>query len=122
MSKDIQELKICCLSVPLNEKGIIEHEIDLSLEPDDLFELNFNWKQYDELDPVFWEWNDKFDLLIDIFEDETLPPEKTREAMEILERHMRERKDEPKFIEAAEILKTAPLKAIELNMPLYLDF
>lgn len=112
----------CCLNVPLNEQGIKERESFAETDWPNVFNITFTWDQYDLLDPIFLDWNDEFDLLIDFCESEKLPAEKTREAVEILELHMREREDEPKFIEAAEILKTALLKAIKLNMPLYLDF
>ncbi|MBQ9873152.1 MAG: hypothetical protein IJM30_01705 [Thermoguttaceae bacterium] len=92
------------LCVPLNEQGTEEYDYDLPEWPN-VFFYTINGEQYDELESVFWEWNDTLGLLIGQYEEETLPAEKTREALEILERRMRERKDEPKFLETAEILK-----------------
>lgn len=113
---------MCGLNVPLNRQGIVEFEEDLSLEWNNNFHLSITSDQFELLAGVFNDWCNAFDLMIEFCEEETLPSGKTVEAMEILERHMREREDEPDFLEAAEILKTALAKAIELNMPLYMDF
>ena len=113
---------MCGLNVPLNRQGIVEFEEDLSFEWRNIFHQSVTTDQFELLAGDFNDWCNTFDLMIELCEEETLPAGKTVEAMKILERHMRERKDEPDFLKAAKILKTALAKAIELNMPLYMDF
>ena len=115
------EWKICFLNVPLNDAGLIEHD---SNDPvwNNVFTVELTNVEYNILSHVFNDWNHKFHLLIDICEEETLNPENTREAMEILERHIEKNNSNQDFLNAAEKLKRALEKAIEVKMPLFLDF
>ena len=113
--------KKCFLNVPLNEKGIEEHD---TFDPDmpNVFTVILSDDEYYAIDNVvFTEWNKKFNIIIDIFEEETLEAEHTREAMEILDKHISESNDS-QFLSAAGKLNEALAKAVELSMPLYLDF
>ena len=113
--------KKCFLNVPLNNFGLIEYDSD-DPEWNNVFTVELSHDDYDKLFYVFNDWNDKFDILIDIFEEETLNPENAQEAMEILERHIEKNSGNQDFLNAAEKLKTALEKAIEVKMPLFLDF
>ncbi len=115
------EWKTCFLNVPLNDAGLIEHDSD-NPEWNNVFTVELSVDEYERLNSVFNDWNDKFDILIDIFEEETLNPENAQEAMEILERHMEKNSGNQDFLNAAEKLKNALEKAIEVKMPLFLDF
>ena len=116
----INEWEKCHLNVPLNQQGIIEHETD-DLEMPNVDSFWLSPEEYDVLCPVFTKWNKMFDIIIDICEEETLGAEYTREAMEILEKHISESNDS-QFLSATAKLKEALAKAVELSMPLYLDF
>ena len=113
--------KKCYLNVPLNDAGLIEHDSD---DPvwNNVFTAELSHDDYNKLFCVFNDWNDKFNILIDIFEEETLDPENAQEAMEILKRHIEKKSDNLDFLSAAEKLKSALEKAIEVKMPLFLDF
>ena len=115
------EWKTCFLNVPLNDAGLIEHDSD-NPEWNNVFTVELSVDEYERLNSVFNDWNDKFDILIDIFEEETLNPENGQEAMEILERHIEKNCGNQDFLNAAEKLKRALEKAIEVKMPLFLDF
>ena len=56
------------LSVPLNEKGQKEYENWIEDTPDIYWDILYS-EDYYALEHVFWEWNDEFDLLIDMYED-----------------------------------------------------
>ncbi|MBQ5368270.1 MAG: hypothetical protein IIU43_12420, partial [Thermoguttaceae bacterium] len=77
--------------------------------------------EYYLLENVFNEWNRQFDLLIDIFEEETLEPRFCQEALEILERRAA-LSDGAEFLAAAEKLRKALETAIKTKMSVYLDF
>ena len=77
--------------------------------------------EYNILFDIFYEWNETFDIIIDIFEEETLEAGYTRKAMEILDKYIGNSTDK-QFLAAAAKLKEALSKAVELGMPLYLDF
>ena len=79
-------------------------------------------EDYYALEHVFWEWNDEFDLLIDMYEDEEIRCEIAPKALALLERHIEERKDDRIFQTAAEKLKKALTKAIEVGRSMYMDF
>ena len=115
------EWKICFLNVPLNDAGLIEHD---SNDPvwNNVFTVELSADEYDRLNRVFNDWNHKFHILIDIFEEETLNPENAQEAMEILELHIEKNSGNQDFLNAADRLKSALEKAIEVKMPLFLDF
>ena len=115
------EWKKCFLNVPINDAGLIEHDSD---DPvwNNVFTVEMSNDDFYKLLDVFIEWNHKFDIIIDIFEEETLNPENAQEAMTILERHMEKNSGNQDFLNAAEKLKSALEKAIEVNMPLFLDF
>ena len=115
------DIKICFLNVPLNARGEVEHDYYDPPDMPNVWTMIISRMEYRRLLWVFEEWNESFNLFIDIFEEEKLPRERTREALAILEHHMRER-PESEFLEAAQKLKIALNKAIELDMPLYLDF
>ena len=111
----------CFLNVPLNSTGMLEYETN---DPvwNNVFTVELSDIEYERLNSVFNDWNDKFDILIDIFEEETLNQENAQEAMEILERHIEKNCGNQDFLNAAEKLKSALEKAIEVKMPLFLDF
>ena len=113
--------KKCFLNVPLNSAGLIEHDSD-DPEWKNVFTVEITNVEYNLLSDVFYDWNCKFHILIDIFEEETLDPENAQEAMEILKRHIEKKSDNQDFLSAAEKLKSALEKAIEVKMPLFLDF
>ena len=115
------EWKKCFLNVPLNSVGMIEHDSD-NPEWNNVFTVELSVDEYDRLESVFDDWNHKFHIIIDIFEEETLNPENAQEAMEILKRHIEKNSNNQDFLNAAEKLKSALEKAIEVNMPLFLDF
>ena len=109
------------LSVPLNEKGQKEYENWIEDTPDIYWDILYS-EDYYALENVFWEWNDEFDLLIDMYEDEEIRCEIAPKALALLERHIEERKDDQAFQTAAEKLKKALTKAIEVGRSLYMDF
>ena len=111
----------CYLNVPLNSTGMLEYETN---DPvwNNVFTIELSDIEYELLDRVFNDWNHKFHIIIDIFEEETLNPENAQEAMEILKRHIEKNSNNQDFLNAAEKLKSALEKAIEVNMPLFLDF
>ena len=113
--------KICFLNVPLNDAGVIEHD---SNDPvwNNVFTVELTNVEYNILSDVFYDWNCKFHLLIDICEEEILNPEYAQEAMAILKQHIEKNNDNQDFLNASEKLKSALEKAIEVNMPLFLDF
>ncbi len=111
----------CFLNVPLNDAGVIEHDSN-DPEWNNVFTVELTNVEYHILWRVFNDWNHKFHLLIDICEEETLNPENTREAMTILERHIEKNSGNQDFLNVAEKLKSALEKAIEVKMPLFLDF
>ena len=113
--------KKCFLNVPLNDAGMLEYDNN-DPEWNNVFTVELTHVEYHILWRVFNDWNDKFDILIDIFEEETLNPENAQEAMVILERHIEKNSGNQDFLNAAEKLKSALEKAIEVNMPLFLDF
>jgi len=115
----VLEWKKCYLNVPLNETGIQDHEYDTDMS--NIYTVTLDTKEYDLLSDVFHEWNQKFDIIIDIFEDETLNAASCSEAMIILDNHINQNNNED-FRKAAQKLKLALSKAIQLNMPLFLDF
>ena len=115
------EWKKCFLNVPLNDAGMLEYDNN-DPEWNNVFTVELSHDDYDKLFYVFNDWNDKFDILIDIFEEETLNPENAQEAMEILKRHFEKNSGNQDFLNAAEKLKSALEKAIEVKMPLFLDF
>ncbi|MBQ9873159.1 MAG: hypothetical protein IJM30_01740 [Thermoguttaceae bacterium] len=109
------------LNVPLNERGYQERVND---EPEwpNVFTIESKDSEYMTLYWVYSEWSDAFDLWIDLREEEILPVEHLDEALKILERHMSKHKDDAEFTAAGNKLKEALLKAIEVQMPLFLDF
>ena len=109
------------LSVPLNEKGQKEYENWIEDTPDIYWDILYS-EDYYALEHVFWEWNDEFDLLIDMYEDEEIRCEIAPKALALLERHIEERKDDQAFQTAAEKLKKALTKAIEVGRSMYMDF
>ena len=109
------------LSVPLNEKGQKEYENWIEDTPDIYWDILYS-EDYYALEHVFWEWNDEFDLLIDMYEDEEIRCEIAPKALALLERHIEERKDDRTFQTAAEKLKKALTKAIEVGRSMYIDF
>ena len=109
------------LSVPLNEKGQKEYENWIEDTPDIYWDILYS-EDYYALEHVFWEWNDEFDLLIDMYEDEEIRCEIAPKALALLERHIEERKDDRIFQTAAEKLKKALTKAIEVGRSMYMDF
>ena len=109
------------LSVPLNEKGQKEYENWIEDTPDIYWDILYS-EDYYALEHVFWEWNDEFDLLIDMYEDEEIRCEIAPKALTLLERHIEERKDDRIFQTAAEKLKKALTKAIEVGRSMYMDF
>ncbi len=109
------------LSVPLNEKGQKEYENWIEDTPDIYWDILYS-EDYYALEHVFWEWNDEFDLLIDMYEDEEIRCEIAPKALALLERHIEERKDDRTFQTAAEKLKKALTKAIEVGRSMYMDF
>ena len=109
------------LSVPLNEKGQKEYENWIEDTPDIYWDILYS-EDYYVLEHVFWEWNDEFDLLIDMYEDEEIRCEIAPKALALLERHIEERKDDRIFQTAAEKLKKALTKAIEVGRSMYMDF
>lgn len=112
--------KKCFLNVPLNEIGMKEHE-NFDIDMHNVYTIILTETEYDLLDDVFDDWNNKFNILIDIFEEETLSANNTYEAMEILKQHISKNKN-PHFLSAAKKLNQALSKSIEVNMPLFLDF
>ena len=111
----------CYLNVPLNKLGEWEYS-QTQTGWSNVYSGVLSWEEFNLLFDVFYAWNEKFDLLIDIFEEETLPADRTREAMAILERYIAKRNDVPAFVSAANKLKEALQKAIEAQTPLFLDF
>ena len=109
------------LSVPLNEKGQKEYENWIEDTPDIYWDILYS-EDYYALEHVFWEWNAEFDLLIDMYEDEEIRCEIAPKALALLERHIEERKDDRTFQTAAEKLKKALTKAIEVGRSMYMDF
>lgn len=109
------------LTVPLNEQGQKDYDNWLS-HTSDLFHVALRSEDYYALEHVFWEWNDEFDLLIDMYEDEEIRCEIAPKALALLERHIEERKDDQAFQTAAEKLKKALTKAIEVGRSMYMDF
>ena len=109
------------LSVPLNEKGQKEYENWIEDTPDIYWDILYS-DDYYALEHVFWEWNDEFDLLIDMYEDEEIRCEIAPKALALLERHIEERKDDRIFQTAAEKLKKALTKAMEVGRSMYMDF
>ena len=109
------------LSVPLNEKGQKEYENWIEDTPDIYWDILYS-EDYYALEHVFWEWNDEFDLLIDMYEDEEIRCEIAPKALALLERHIEERKDDRTFQTAAEKLKKSLTKAIEVGRSMYMDF
>ena len=109
------------LSVPLNEKGQKEYENWIEDTPDIYWDILYS-EDYYALEHVFWEWNDEFDLLVDMYEDEEIRCEIAPKALALLERHIEERKDDRIFQTAAEKLKKALTKAIEVGRSMYMDF
>ena len=129
--------KKCFLNVPLNSAGLIEHDSD-DPEWKNVFTVEITNVEYNLLSDVFYDWNCKFHVLYFYPEEEyiradiilpevndgeeTLDPENAQEAMEILKRHIEKKSDNQDFLSAAEKLKSALEKAIEVKMPLFLDF
>lgn len=114
------EWKKCFLNVPLNSQGIEEHN-SFNEEWNNIFTVELSEKEYYILSVVFDEWNEKFDIIIDIFEEETLEIANEEEALEILNKHISNNSNK-EFVSVANKLKVALQKAISVQMPLYFDF
>lgn len=114
------EWKKCFLNVPLNKEGVEEHD-SFYEEWRNVFTVELSEKEYSTLSDIFDEWNQKFDIIIDIFEEETLENNNEEEAMRILNKYI-SNSSNAEFVAAANKLKIALQKAINVQMPLYLDF
>ncbi|MBQ3823231.1 MAG: hypothetical protein II807_09335 [Thermoguttaceae bacterium] len=114
------EWKKCHINVPLNNKGVAERASSNGDMPN-VVSYTLSSDEYYLLENVFNEWNRQFDLLIDIFEEETLEPRFCQEALEILERRAA-LSDGAEFLAAAEKLRKALETAIKTKMSVYLDF
>ena len=80
------------LSVPLNEKGQKEYENWIEDTPDIYWDILYS-EDYYALEHVFWEWNDEFDLLIDMYEDEEIRCEIAPKALALVYRVVLDSKD-----------------------------
>ena len=109
------------LNVPLNDAGLIEHNSN-DTKWNNVFTVELSFSEFDLLESVFNDWNRKFNIHIDYLNNETLIHENAQEAMEILKRHIEKNSDNQDFLNAAEKLKSALEKAIEVKMPLFLEF
>lgn len=109
------------LNVPLNDAGLTEHN-SKNPEWNNVFTVELSFSEFDLLESLFNDWNRKFNIHIDYLKNETLIPENAQEAMEILKRHIEKNSDNPDFLNAAEKLKSCLEKAIDVKMPLFLDF
>lgn len=112
--------KKCYLNIPLNNDGIAEHE-SFNLEMKNIFTIELSEAEYTLLIDIFYEMNKKFNIIIDIFEEEVLKNDNVADAIKLLSKHISESSN-PDLIEAANKVMTALAKAKELNMPVYFDF
>lgn len=80
------------LSVPLNEKG--EYELmHYGLGRANCRLLHLTKNECKRLFPLFDEYNDRFDIIIDWFEDEILPAERMTEALDMAKHRLSECSD-----------------------------
>ena len=114
------EWKKCFLSVPLDEQGLSDYD-NWSDSDGHIYTVELTLSEYEALTEVFTKWNAEFGILIDIFEEETITSNNTKRALEILQQHMDFNQDS-EFLIAAQKLKTVLAKAVEVHMPLHLDF
>ena len=112
--------KKCYVNVPLDDQCVYEHDCtDDSMT--NVFTVELTVDDYDALFWLFRAWNDAFGILIDIFEEDEIKAEKSREALRILQNHVA-KSTSSEFLAAAKKILPAVEKAVELNMPIYLDF
>jgi len=109
-----------CLNVPLNEAGRVEHDGGGDYMPN-VFNICLDHSECCALYPVYFEWNKRFGILIDMYEEEEIQREHLDDALRILDQFVNESQSSA-FIEAAKKLRVALRKALEVNMPLHLDF
>ena len=114
------EWKICYVNVPLDDQRFYEH--DCTDDPmTNVFTVELTVDDYDALFWLFRAWNDAFGTLIDLFEEDEIKAENVQEALGVLQNHMAESASS-EFLAAAKKILPAVEKAVELNMPIYLDF
>lgn len=112
--------KKCFLNVPLNEEGIKEHD-NFDEDMKNIFTIELSEEEYGMLSDVFYEFNQNFNIIIDIFEEETLEPHNIDTAIKIAKKHLSNDKNSA-FNISCEKLLNALLKAKELDKPVYFDF
>lgn len=110
------------MNIPINEQWIIEHE-EFYDEFNNIIAIELSEKEYSLVNDIFTEWNKKFDILIDIYEEETLENEHCAEALAILNEYRAAHTDaDPLFWTAAAKLEEAVQLAIQYGTCVYLDF
>lgn len=114
------EWKKCFLSVPLDAQGLSDYD-NWSDSDGHIYTVELTVSEYEVLSEVFAKWNTEFGILIDIFEEETIAVNNVKRALEILQQHMNFNQ-RSEFLTAAGKLKIALAKAVEVHMPLHLDF
>ncbi len=114
------EWKKCFLSVPLDAQGLSDYD-NWSDSNGHIYTVELSVSEYEALIEVFTKWNAEFGILIDIFEEETITANNAKRALEILQQQM-DFNQRTKFLTAAEKLRIALAKAVEVHMPLHLDF
>lgn len=79
--------KVFILQVPLNERG----EWELMHVRPDLPNCRVRWlteRECDLLFPLFDEYNERFDVIIDYFESEIIPADRIAEALDMARRRL----------------------------------
>ena len=122
-NKDIFDTHKCYCIALLNQKGIQEmeeYQFDEYTENMFVETLTYNEAESIYMD-IFNKFNEKFDLLIDFFEEEDLPAEKLSEAEKITSDFLKTNiTDEQKF--AAEKVLGVIQKAIECGTYVCFEF
>jgi hypothetical protein len=113
--------KVFFVRVPLNDAGLQElDDVSATFQNDRVF--RFSWQDSDYLMPLLLDFNDRFHLLIDLYEDETLPAEHVAEALAMAKAYIAEHSDEPDVQTVIGRLVEALELAQSLGMPVLFDF
>ena len=83
------------VNVPLNERGRLAVAGDGYVEfiNEDFASMNYACAEHDALTDLFFAYNDTFNILIDDCEDELLPADKVRHALEMARTYLQKAED-----------------------------